>query len=271
MMRPREDRWARLAAHPDPSWYLDPVTARHKREAHLGLARTWLSDLGPVRLLKTDVFEEAYGQDDLLRELLPGARLRVGIDVAYATVSMARARHRDAALSFLVADVCRLPLQSASFDVVFSNSTLDHFRSAEEFKSALSELARVLRPGGRMIITMDNIWNPLYWILRYASRLKWTPFELGYSTSQPGLTKALAGAGLNVVGSRTLIHNPRVISTVIFLALRRALGTRADWPIRALVEIFSRLEGLPTRRFTACFVAACAIKPAAHPAAVRSR
>lgn len=184
------------------------------------------------------------------------------MDVASATVFRSRARYRDAALAFVVADVRRLPLQTASVDAVFSNSTLDHFRSAEEFTCAVSELARVLRPGGRMIITMDNTWNPLYWILRTASRLKLAPFELGYSTSQPGLTAALADAGLEVVGSRTLIHNPRLISTLAFLALRRIMGARADGPIRGLLGVFSRMEDLPTRRFTACFVAACATKPA---------
>ena len=64
-----------------------------------------------------------------------------------------------------------------------------------------------------------------------------------------------------------LIHNPRVLSTALFLALRRLLGSRADRPVALLLRVCGLLDRLPTRGFTSCFVAACAIKP--DPAARR--
>jgi hypothetical protein len=59
-----------------------------------------------------------------------------------------------------------------------------------------------------------------------------------------------------------LIHNPRLVSTALFMALRRTLGRRADGPIRFLLGSFERLGRLPTREYTACFVAVCGRKPA---------
>jgi hypothetical protein len=46
------------------------------------------------------------------------------------------------------------------------------------------------------------------------------------------------------------------------LLLHRTLGRHADRPIRLLQGAFAVLGRLPTREFTACFVAVCGRKPA---------
>jgi hypothetical protein len=74
----------------------------------------------------------------------------------------------------------------------------------------------------------------------------------------------LEQAGLEVLDSRMLIHNPRLISTILFLALRRLLGRRADGPIAFLLHAFAALERLPTREFTGCFSAVRARKPSGN-------
>jgi SAM-dependent methyltransferase len=253
---------SRIGQERNPSWYLDPLVALHKREAHLACARGWWPKSIPQRLLKTDLFEEAHGQDSVLPDLLRDAAVTIGMDLAFTTVRKAR-EHSDAASArFLTADVRSLPFCSDSIDLIFSNSTLDHFQSAGELQQAVGELARVLRPGGRLIITLDNAWNPLYHPLRWASRLRWAPFFLGYTTSQAGLAKELTDAGLQVLDTGVLIHNLRIVSTLLFLVMRQLMGSYADGPIRLLLRMFSQLRHLPTRKLTACFVAACAEKPA---------
>jgi SAM-dependent methyltransferase len=252
-------QWERLAERPRPSWYLDPLVAKQKRRLHLELVQRW-AGARPARVLKTDLFEEAYGDDHLLLDICPGARATIGIDQTPTTVRQARARWPRAGAHFLVSDVRRLALRSGSLDLVVSNSTLDHFDSAGDFHDALAELARVLRPGGRLVVTMDNPQNLLYQLLRWASRLGLTPVPLGYTTSLSTLARSLEAAGLEVQEVATLIHNLRGVSTLLFLGLRRLLGPRADGPIRGALRLFAGLERLPTRRFTACFVAACARK-----------
>ena len=261
--------WSEISDREEPSWYLDPLVAEQKRTVHLGVCRRW-SPGGAKLALKTDLFEEAFGEDALLPDLYGTSETWLAMDLAELTVRKARLREPRPAARFLVADARRLPLRSASLDFVLSTSTLDHFDSRREFVAAIAEVARVLRPGGRLILTIDNPSNPLYWPLRWLGRTRWVPFPFGYSPSQSRLHELLAAAGLEVVACETLIHNPRIVSTVLFIALRRLLRDRADRAIRGFLAAFEGLERLPTRGFTACFLATCAVRstmPRHDPAA----
>jgi SAM-dependent methyltransferase len=266
-MSGNDDRWDRVGEAPAPSWYLDPLVARQKREAHQRLVREWTNGRAVESVLKTDLFEEAFGEDQILFDLFPESHRVIGIDVSRPTAARALRRSPAGGSCFLTADVRCLPLRSDLVDVIVSNSTLDHFDSREEFQAALGELARVLRPGGVLVITVDNAYNPLYQLLRLLARAGFGPFPLGYTTSLRGLILSLEKHGLEVTGTTRLIHNPRLISTLLFLGLRRTLGKRADLPIRWLLGLFSRLDVLPTWPLTACFVAACARKPGSRTVA----
>jgi len=252
--------WDRVAGRARPSWYLDPLVARQKRELHVKLFSEWMP-AGARLGLKTDVFEEAFGGDALLPDLAPLSAAWIGMDVAADTVRAARARMALPSARFLVCDVRSLPLRAACLDVVVSNSTLDHFKTRLEFEKAIAELARVLRPGGRLLVTLDNPRNLLYFPLRWLSKASRAPFPLGYTPSLARLRKTLERAGLQVVATGSLIHNPRVLSTLWFLALRRILGSRADKPVQWFLNAFAKLERLPTRQLTVCFVGACAVRP----------
>ena len=72
--------WEEVAHHERPSWYLDPVVAAQKKRINLELIRRWSNGLAPERVLKTDVFEEAYGADDILFDV--PAPCRLGNDIA---------------------------------------------------------------------------------------------------------------------------------------------------------------------------------------------
>ncbi len=244
------------------SWYLDPLVAAQKREVHQRLVRRWLNGAAPHSVLKTDVFEEAFGRDQLLFDLFPKAGLVVGMDIDPTHAAAAQHNAPPRPFAFLVTDVRRTAFRPSSFDVILSNSTLDHFDTAAELRSALDELARLLRPGGTLIVTLDNPRNPFYRILRWLSRRRFAPFSLGCTASRRQLNAWLEASGLIVTTNDWLIHNPRLLSTALFLALRRTLGRSADPLIRALLGLFSLLGRLPTRSLTACFVAACAHKPA---------
>ena len=63
----------------------------------------------------------------------------------------------------------RLPFRDAVFDLVLSNEVIEHVQDDRE---AMAEMARVTRPGGRIVIFCPNRWYPVeqhgvYWRGRY--------------------------------------------------------------------------------------------------------
>ncbi|MBN1846292.1 MAG: class I SAM-dependent methyltransferase [Sedimentisphaerales bacterium] len=69
------------------------------------------------------------------------------VDFSPAMIERARAKNLDA--RFLCLDVCRDELDEAAFDVVLCFHSFPHFRDPA---AALGNLARSLRPGGRILI-----------------------------------------------------------------------------------------------------------------------
>ncbi len=76
----------------------------------------------------------------------------IGIDASRAMLALARARLARAALTHCTvrqADMYRLPFAEASFDVVVLQMVLHY---AESPQRVINEAARVLRPGGRLLL-----------------------------------------------------------------------------------------------------------------------
>jgi ubiquinone/menaquinone biosynthesis C-methylase UbiE len=76
-----------------------------------------------------------------------------GVDFAPEAVESARAAFSRHGLegTFLLGDVRELPFLDASFDFVYAGGVVEHFRESGE---AVNEMARVLRPGGRLLFTV---------------------------------------------------------------------------------------------------------------------
>ena len=215
-------------------------------------------------VLKTDLFDEVACQGIVPWLLASGANV-TGIDVAPAIV--VDAGTRNAGLKAIVADVRSMPFAEASFDVVFSGSTLDHFESANDIQTALGELQRVLRPGGTLILTLDNPANPLIWLrngmlLGLLRRIGIVPYQVGVTLGHGALEEAVQAAGLDVVETTAAMHCPRVVAVAIAGTVERM---RPAWRESFLrhVQTWERLERWPTRWLTGHYVAVHAVKPTA--------
>jgi SAM-dependent methyltransferase len=75
----------------------------------------------------------------------------LGLDAAVGMVAVARGRYPES--EFQQGDAERLSFADASFDAVVAGFVVNHLPRPE---SALAEFARVLRPGGRMAVT---VWD----------------------------------------------------------------------------------------------------------------
>ncbi|HWD74790.1 MAG TPA: class I SAM-dependent methyltransferase, partial [Solirubrobacteraceae bacterium] len=98
------------------------------------------------------VLDLGSGAGDLTGDLQRAAAAVVGVDVAEAALRRARSRHPK--LSFLRAEIDgRLPLEDNSFDVVWSSEVIEHVADTARW---MSEVRRVLRPGGRLLLTTPS-------------------------------------------------------------------------------------------------------------------
>lgn len=85
----------------------------------------------------------------------------VAADFAAAAVHKGRAfaaEHNLYGITWEIADVQNIAHQDDTFDTVISCETIEHVSSP---RRALSELARVLRPGGRLLLTTPNYFGPM--------------------------------------------------------------------------------------------------------------
>lgn len=82
-----------------------------------------------------------------------------GIDVSRDLIREARAARRDLLVNFRVGSVLELPYDGATFDAVLAVAMLLHIPSEKYRLRALREMWRVLKPGGRLLMTNWQLWN----------------------------------------------------------------------------------------------------------------
>jgi SAM-dependent methyltransferase len=140
---------ARADARKGDRW---PDSVAGEMERHYSPGRTWealargligLCDLG-------DVLDAGAGDGATAQLLAPRARTITCVDVSETLVDAARVRLAGHAnVRAEAADLHALPFADASFDQVLLLNVLTHLRAPAQ---ALGELARVLRPGGRLAL-----------------------------------------------------------------------------------------------------------------------
>jgi len=103
----------------------------------------------------------------------------VGIDVSKKSISYAKKNYLNKDLEYKVADATKIPYKDKSFDVVVSFDALEHI---DDQKKTVTEMVRVLKPGGKLIIytmskdyefTLDWVWEKMgFDIMRRAAHIK---------------------------------------------------------------------------------------------------
>ncbi|MCP3951848.1 MAG: class I SAM-dependent methyltransferase [Desulfobacterales bacterium] len=248
------DHW--LKSRPDRLW------RRHSDAVNTRLLTRWFPDQSTGVFLKTDIFDEITGDGILPNSDVRGWAL-AGIDISEKILQTARRRGSQLALA--ATDVRQLPFREATVDVIFSNSTLDHFATKQEIKASIVELCRVLKPGGHLILTIDNPINPVL-ILRdiipdsILNRFKIVPYFTGQTLSPGDLRRLFSGLRCEILTCSSVLHCPRFLA----VNLARFLDWIAPRRFRAryleLLMRFELLESLPTRYLTGYFTSICCRK-----------
>lgn len=106
------------------------------------------------------------GRHAIAAAVLDGAQA-IGVDLCAEDLATARRREREfrqslgdeapaeAPLALTVGDALRLPFAADTFDAVICSEVLEHL---PDYRAALKEIFRVLKPGGRLCASVPRAW-----------------------------------------------------------------------------------------------------------------
>ena len=116
----------------------------------------------------------------------------VSIDLARS--KMLRGSSLAYAPGLLEADALRLPFGDASFDRVMSICAIEHFNDGP---AALSEMSRVLAPGGELVMSADALTRASEWPKLFREHCR--RYAVNHTYSHEQLAKLLAERDLDLV------------------------------------------------------------------------
>jgi demethylmenaquinone methyltransferase/2-methoxy-6-polyprenyl-1,4-benzoquinol methylase len=123
-----------------------PVYDAMNRVMTAGLDRRWRrATVRSVVQSDNDVLDVACGTGDLAAEAARAGGRVTGLD--FSPEMLVRARRKEPSVEWVQGDMLALPFADASFDAATCGFGV---RNASDLDLALRELARVLRPGGRV-------------------------------------------------------------------------------------------------------------------------
>jgi SAM-dependent methyltransferase len=213
--------------------YYDRFSETYENERHRGYHR--LIDELELDLVRRygagkDVFEAGCGTGLLLREAAEVARSAVGLDLSRGMLAPAR----DRGLRVVQGSLTDVPLPSASFDLVYSMKVLAHVQPIER---AVAELARLVRPGGHLLL---EFYNPFS--LRYLAKRLGGPGRIaGDGTDEshvftrfdrPSRARSYLPGDLQVVSVRGV----RVVTPSSHVFAWEPLGKLFSWAERAACD-----------------------------------
>jgi SAM-dependent methyltransferase len=145
------------------------------------------------------MLEVGYGAGAVLLTLAPAVRALYGIDLdAEAAPVHARLAAQGYEVRLSKGNVCELPFEAGGFDLVVSFSVFEHLH---DYRRALSEVARVLRPGGLFLLGMPAVNRMMEAGFR---AIGFKGVEDHHVTTPASAARAFAAAGLRVISTSNL-------------------------------------------------------------------
>jgi ubiquinone/menaquinone biosynthesis C-methylase UbiE len=137
--------------------------------------------------------ELGCGTGYFTRLCAPSGAEIVATDISDRLLKAAREQTKDANVTYEIADGHALQYENGSFDLVFGSSILHHL----EIDIALKEIARVLKPGGRMVFAEPNMLNPQIVAER---KIPWLRKKLGVSPDETAFVRFLLAPRMKAAG-----------------------------------------------------------------------
>ncbi|MBV8931662.1 MAG: class I SAM-dependent methyltransferase, partial [Kutzneria sp.] len=143
-----------------------------------------------------DALDAACGTGRHARRLVDLGHKVVGVDLTEPM--LARARQSVPEARFVQADLLDIPAGDGTFDLVVCGLALAH---VEDLAAAIAELGRVLRPGGRMVVSVLHPFQAhLGWHAPFKDGAGHRGFVREYAHSHADYIGAFSTASLRVRG-----------------------------------------------------------------------
>jgi ubiquinone/menaquinone biosynthesis C-methylase UbiE len=227
--------------HPTTQTYYDRFSATYEAERHHGYHR--LIDELELQLIRQygkgrDVFEAGCGTGLLLREAALIARSAVGLDLSRGMLTAAQGR----GLRVVQGSLTDVPLPSESVDLVYSMKVLAHIPPIAQ---ALTELTRIVRPGGHLLLEFYNPYS-----LRYLAKRIGGPARIANGTTDHDVytrydtvdkARSYLPAGVELIGVRGV----RILTPTSQVFAFPPVGRLFSWAEQAACDlpVLRRLGG----------------------------
>jgi hypothetical protein len=206
------------------------VWRAYMQELYLELVTKWINNFEQSPCLKTDLFEEAITEHNLL-SLFPDGSVGLDCSLSISKAANKRLKHAHKQVFIINADLRHIPLANKSIKHIFSGSSLDHFQYKQELETSLKELTRILSLEGTLVLTLDNPHNPIIWLrnklpFKLLNTLGLVPYYVGATLTQQELCKSLESLGLEIKEFTTISHVPR-LPAIFLVSLLEKLGIKS--------------------------------------------
>ena len=160
----------------------------------------------------------------------------VAIDIAGA--KLRRGAQLASAPALVLGDALRLPFDDGSFDRVMSICAIEHF---DDGPQALSEMARVLAPGGELVMSADTLSRKAQWPDLFQAHAKRYHVKRTYTHGE--LTELLADRGLDLAEYAYQFRSGWSERLYLTLSAKGGkVGFNAAAPLAALVAASDRIS-----------------------------
>ncbi len=159
--------------------------------------RTGLTD---ADLAGTCVLDAGCGMGRYLRITAEaGARLAVGLDLSWAVLAARETTSGLPKVALVRGDLLQTPFPSGVFDHIYSLGVLDH---TPDPRAAFLELARLLKPGGRIVVWVYPRERPALERIIQVHRAVSTRLPLGVLVALSRLTAPIGGLKRRLMASK---------------------------------------------------------------------
>jgi SAM-dependent methyltransferase len=196
---------------------------RYEKEPHI------LKNLNAIDWKGKRVLEIGLGQGADAEQIVNRGGMYSGVDLTDESVKRVQMRFEIKGLSFdriEQASALELPFNDASFDIVFSHGVLHHI---PDIKNAQAEIARVLKPEGRLIMMLYAKWSLNYLVSIGVAR------RLGLAVMH-----ALHLKGEGIYADH--LANAKRAGLGEYLRMRNFINVSTDGPFNPYSKVYDRRE-----------------------------